>query len=60
MTKEQQAALTPDAVLKDLVDGKNAFSQEQQLKETIANRLKTAPGQFQSSCFKLFRQSCTS
>ena len=47
MTKEQQAALTPDAVLQDFMDGNKRF---QSGKKTIRNHSeqarKSAPGQF--------------
>ena len=47
MTKEQQAALTPDAVLKDLVDGNKRFqSGTTTQRDHIEQARKSAPGQF--------------
>lgn len=47
MTKEQQAALTPDAVLKDLVDGNKRFqSGTTTQRDHREQARKSAPGQF--------------
>ena len=47
MTKEQQAALTPDAVLKDLVDGNKRFQSGTTTQRDHSEQArKSAPGQF--------------